>query len=228
VIPPGAPRVLLVDDHALLAETIAIALRAEGVNAELAVLGSREDLVATVESDPPNLVLLDLELGGQIGDGATLVRPFVRAGARVLVVSATRRRPQIGNAVEQGAIGFVHKSAPFGELLDAALAATRGEAVISAEQRQVLLQELYAEREREASVRELFERLTPREQQVLRALGDGRTVSGIAGDWFVSEATVRSQVRGVLCKLGVGSQLEAVALAFRCGWLGETNRPADG
>ena len=69
------------------------------------------------------------------------------------------------------------------------------------------------------AAREPFDRLTSREQQVLHALADGRSVACIAEDWFVSEATVRSQVRGVLLKLGVSSQLEAVARATKAGWL---------
>ena len=223
-----APRVLLVDDHALLSESLAVALRAEGLTADVADLSSREELVAAVTADPPDLVLLDLELGGEIGDGSTLVRPFVRAGARVLVVSASRRRAQIGTAVEQGAVGYVPKSTPFGDLLQTVLAAARGLTVMTPEQRQSLLKDLYAARERQAAALEPFERLTAREQQVLRELGNGKPVATIAAEWFVSEATVRTQVRGVLMKLGVTSQLEAVAQALRAGWLGDARRRGNG
>ena len=220
----GELHVLLVDDHVLLSETLAVALRAEGLQARLADLRSREDLIASVEADPPDLVLLDLELGPPIGDGSTLVRPFVQAGTRVVVVSASRRRAQVGTAVEQGAVGYLDKSAPYDELLTAVLAAAHGRPVMTPDQRQVLLQDLWAAREDEAAAREPFERLTAREQQVLRELGNGRTVGSIAAEWFVSEATVRTQVRGVLMKLGVTSQLEAVALALRAGWLGDPRR----
>ncbi len=221
---PDELRVLLVDDHVLLSETLAVALRAEGVHARLADLRSREDLIASVVADPPDLVLLDLALGPPIGDGSTLVRPFVQAGARVVVLSASRRRTQVGTAVEQGAVGYLDKSAPYHELLAAVLAAAHGRPVMTPDQRQVLLQDLWAAREDEAAAREPFERLTAREQQVLRELGNGKSVGSIAAEWFVSEATVRTQVRGVLMKLGVTSQLEAVALALRAGWLGDPRR----
>lgn len=219
-----ALRVLIVDDHTLLAEAVAAALRAEGVEPEIADLASRARLLAAVEADPRDLVLLDLELGGVVGDGSTLVRPFVRAGARVLVVSASRRRAQIGTAIEQGAVGHLTKAEPLQELIDTVVAAARGDEVMSPGRRQALLQELWASRDREAAAREPFERLTGRERQVLRELGNGRTVSAIAEEWFVSEATVRTQVRGVLTKLDVGSQLEAVALALRAGWLVDGRR----
>jgi DNA-binding NarL/FixJ family response regulator len=224
VTDPDELRVLLVDDHVLLSETLAVALRAEGLQARLADLRSREDLIASVVADPPDLVLLDLELGPPIGDGSTLVRPFVQAGARVVVVSASRRRAQVGTAVEQGAVGYLDKSVPYHELLTAVLDAAHGRPVMTPDQRQVLLQDLWAARQDEAAAREPFERLTTREQQVLRELGNGKSVGSIASEWFVSEATVRTQVRGVLMKLGVTSQLEAVALALRAGWLGDPRR----
>ena len=64
-----------------------------------------------------------------------------------------------------------------------------------------------------------FTRLTDRERDTLVALSRGLSVHGIAAEWVVSEATVRSHVRGVLAKLDVPSQLAAVALALRTGWL---------
>jgi DNA-binding NarL/FixJ family response regulator len=63
-----------------------------------------------------------------------------------------------------------------------------------------------------------FEELSAREREVLGALLDGKTANAIATTSFVSISTVRSQIRSVLQKLNVNSQLEAVAAATRCGW----------
>jgi DNA-binding NarL/FixJ family response regulator len=212
--------VLLVDDHQLLAHSLVIALRAEGLEAELAEPRDREGLIELVRESKPDLVLLDLDLGSAIRDGATLVQPFREAGASVLVVTGSNDRMWIGAAVERGAVGVVRKSQPFDELLNTVLAAARGTAVMSSADRHQLLTDLRLERERQRLAREPFEQLTDREQQVLHALVAGRSVGRIAEDFVVSEATVRSQVRGVLTKLGVTSQLEAVAAAVRAGWGG--------
>jgi DNA-binding NarL/FixJ family response regulator len=212
-------RVLLVDDHQLLAQSLAVDLRAEGLEAHRADLADRDRLVEQVREDPPDLVLLDLDLGGVMGDGAMLVRPFRQAGCRVLIVTASSKREWLGSAIEQGAIGIVAKSSPFDRLLSTVIAAARGEDVMTPDERHQILTELRMSRERQRSLREPFERLTDREQQVLHELSNGKTVCHIAQEWFVSEATVRSQVRGVLTKLGVSSQLEAVAHAMRAGWL---------
>jgi DNA-binding NarL/FixJ family response regulator len=64
-----------------------------------------------------------------------------------------------------------------------------------------------------------FRTLTEREREALLAMGHGQSVSEIAAAWVVSEATVRTHVRGVLGKLDVRSQLAAVGMALRCGWL---------
>ncbi|HET7386931.1 MAG TPA: response regulator transcription factor [Nocardioidaceae bacterium] len=213
------PRVLIVDDHELLAQTVAIALAAEEVDADLADLSDRDKLVESVREDPPDLVLLDLDLGGAIGDGSTLARLFVEAGSRVLVVSATEDTTAIATAVEQGALGHLAKSEPFDVLLDTVLKAVHGERLMGADERARMVSHLRQVREQRHSVLAPFERLTDREGQVLRALALGKSVARIAAEWVVSEATVRSQVRGVLTKLGVGSQLEAVACAMRAGWL---------
>lgn len=215
-------RVLIVEDHALLAESLRCALRAEDVKVMVAPLVDQATLIAAVQADPPDVILLDLQLGDRVGDGTQLVRPFTLAGARVLVVSGVTDRCRLAAAVEQGAVGIVGKSQPFDELLEAVLAVTRGEQVLTPDERRQLVTDLRCSREQEQAVRARFDRLTHREQQVLHALGEGMSVGNIAQEWVVSEATVRSQVRGVLMKLGVTSQLEAVAHAARSGWL----RPA--
>jgi len=68
-----------------------------------------------------------------------------------------------------------------------------------------------------------FDRLTPREQQVLSALMRGVKAQDICKQFYVSMPTVRSQIRSILTKLGVSSQLAAVVLAYQSGWPGGGN-----
>jgi two-component system, NarL family, nitrate/nitrite response regulator NarL len=69
-----------------------------------------------------------------------------------------------------------------------------------------------------------FDRLTPREEEVLSALMRGAKARDICVQSFVSMPTVRSQIRSILTKLGVTSQLAAVALAYQSGWSGPRGR----
>jgi len=212
-------RAVLVDDHQLLAQSLALALGFEGIECTVADLSDRTALVREVVDGPPAVVLLDLDLGDPIGDGGELVAPFVAAGCRVLVVSGSTDVEQVCRALEAGAVGVIGKDSPFERLLEAALAVARGEQVLTGDERRAVLDQARRLRSEREQALAPFERLSAREDEVLRALASGHSVGHIATSWFVSEATVRSQVRAILTKLGVSSQLEAVAAAHRHRWL---------
>jgi DNA-binding NarL/FixJ family response regulator len=213
--------VLVVEDHALLAQTLVIALKAEGCRALVAELDP-ETLLQQVRFHRPRVVLLDLDLGA-LGDGVKLVRPITELGARVLVVSGTTDQVRLAETVERGAVGFLSKLVPFEELLSTVLDVVAQRSVLSDARRHELMAELRSARAARARDLAPFKTLTPRERAVLAALAQGQRAETIAAAAVVSEATVRSQIRGVLAKLGVNSQLEAVALAWAVGWLPATS-----
>lgn len=210
--------VVVIDDHRLLADALALALGGHRIQTAVPDLGTVDALLAEVIDRRPDLVLLDLDLGGDLGDGTALVRPLVEAGLRVLIVTATRNVETRARAIEAGAVGIVAKNGPFAELVQSVVSAAHGTEVLTPRARLGLLDA--ARRQREARLAALapFERLTDREAEVLRAVAQGMTVAAIARTSVVSEATVRSQVRAILTKLGVRSQLEAVVAAQRARW----------
>jgi DNA-binding NarL/FixJ family response regulator len=212
------PAIAIVDDHELIAEALRVAMTQSGVDAHCVKPGELDDVLAELLDLHPDLVLLDLNLG-DFGETTRIVGPLVTAGIRVLLVTGVVGRVQIAAALEQGAVGYVRKSDGFAGLLAKARAALAGEDVLDAAERLRLLDELRIARTQRAAALAPFRELTEREQDLLRALAQGRTVTDIARTWVVAEATVRSHVRGVLTKLNVGSQLAAVALALDAGWL---------
>ena len=90
--------------------------------------------------------------------------------------------------------------------------------LVDVNERTALAMELRAHRTSSARVLAPFERLTPREREVLAGLVDGMRADDIALASFVSVTTVRNQIQSVLAKLDARSQLEAVAKANRAGW----------
>jgi two-component system nitrate/nitrite response regulator NarL len=206
--------VAIVEDHLLLAETVQAALRAQHVDATVLAPDRLWSLRSALLDLAPDLVLLDLDLG-QVGDSTEIVAPLRAAGTRVLLVTGVTDRTRIASAIEQGAIGYQPKALGFDALLATVRDALAGVTVLDPADRVALLGEL-AEARAAAGV---YEQLTDREQGTLRALGEGQSVREIADYWVVSESTVRTHVRGVLVKLGVASQLAAVAEARRNGWL---------
>ena len=211
--------VLIVDDHGLLADGLALALTAEGLPAAVHVPTSSQGILEAVAGGRPEVVLLDLELGLGRGTGVELVFPLVTMGAKVLVLTGSTSRLAHAACLEAGAAAVVSKGEPFDDLLDALRRTVRGEPVFGRRRREELLDELRRSRRERQRRLAPFERLTPREAAVLRELAAGASAESIASNTFLSVATVRSQIRGVLTKLEVGSQLAAVALANQRSWL---------
>jgi DNA-binding NarL/FixJ family response regulator len=215
----GQPlRVVVVDDHRLLAQSLAISLRQERIDCSVATLAAPDELVCSVVAERPDVVLLDLDLGPLAGDGVALVAPLTRAGCRVVLVTASTDPVRLAGALGDGAVGVLAKTEPVEVLLAAVDAAARGE-VMDQERDRALRASARARHTARTAALAPFTRLTEREAHVLRCLAGGRSVATIAATSYVAEATVRTHVRGVLTKLGVGSQLEAVALAHQAGWL---------
>jgi DNA-binding NarL/FixJ family response regulator len=209
--------VLIVDDHELLAESLRLTLTAEGF--DVLVPGVQAgDVYACAQQAPPDVVLLDLDLGAEGGDGSALVEGLAVGGARVVVVSGTPDRLRVAACLESGACGYVSKAASLDELLAAVRVAASGEEVMSQAQRLDLIAELREARSQRKRELAPFTDLTGREGFVLAQVIEGRSAAEIAICSYVSEATVRTQIRGVLGKLGVRSQLAAVAAARRAGW----------
>ncbi|MCX6464755.1 MAG: helix-turn-helix transcriptional regulator [Pseudonocardiales bacterium] len=217
-LPPDAT-VLIVDDHELVATSLALGLRAEGLVARHQEVRGAAEVLAAAGALVPGLVLLDLDLGRDAQrrpvDGVRLVEPLRAAGWRVVVLSGTTDRARIGAALAAGAVAAVPKAAPFPRLLAAVRAALAGQEVMPAQRRRELVEVYERQQADHADLAERLRRLTPREREVLAHLAAGRRAQAVADTFVVSLATVRTQIRSIFTKLEVSSQIEAVALYRR-------------
>ena len=211
-------RLLIIEDHELLAQSLGAALREEGLDVHLISGPTAKDILDASARIEPELVLLDLDLGDDIGSGVPLIAPLADNGGSVVMLTGSTDPVALATAVEAGAVGVLNKSMSFDALLDAVREAMGHGTLLTPHQRSELLAVLRRSRqERERRLRP-FNALTPREGQVLAALMEGKAAETIANESFVSLATVRSQIRSILAKLDVNSQLAAVALARSAGW----------
>ena len=208
-------RVLIVDDHRVFAEAIASRLQAE---ADLSVVGQANtaaQALDAVETLDPDVVLMDVELGGDDGiDLAARLRAAYPALA-IIVVSFLTDPVRVGEAVRAGAAGWVTKDAPTEELLGAIRGVAVGESWIPPRLLTGVLRDLLTTRRLVDEDEERLGRLTPRERSVLDMMADGLDRSAIAERMFLSTNTVRTHVQNIFAKLHVRSSLEAVALALR-------------
>ncbi|WP_122816517.1 response regulator transcription factor [Nocardioides pantholopis] len=214
-------RVVVIEDHVLLAESLTGQLRTAGWEARLLpvpdtvpALGEVVDRVARLQ---PRVAVLDID-GQRFGDGLRLVAPLVRSGVGVVALTTAEERTRRGEALGYGAGTVLTGETPLADLLAAVRAVAVGQPAVDPEERHELVA---AWRLRHRERRELltrFANLTGREREVLSGLLRGRAVRQISSDIGVTEATVRTHVKSILAKLRVGSQLAAVGLAHRIGW----------
>ncbi|HEY4409937.1 MAG TPA: response regulator transcription factor [Acidimicrobiia bacterium] len=211
------PRLLLVDDHRLLVETLQMSLSAAGFAVSVAPCGSFAEVLAEAAAVRPTLVVLDLDLQGA-GFGYDLIGPLRELGAEVLVLTGTTDRIELARCLEAGALGVSSKTTGFASVLDEVRRTAAGETVTPVTIRTQLLADLAAHRRAADKRRAPFETLSGRERDVLRLICEGHQAAAIAQASFVSLATVRTQIRSILMKLDVTSQVAAVALARQNGW----------
>lgn len=213
--------VAIIDDHRLLAETLVDVLEGYGVAARNVESTTSDEIMQALEADRPDAVILDYHLGGEIGRSTHLIQPMVELGIAVLVVTGDMGRLTVAECLEAGAAGVLNKGVPAGAVLEGLTKAVAGRQIISDAEKQELIALLREDRARRNRRMNRFDDLTPREAEVLQMICDGLSAAEIAEESYVSLATVRSQIRSILMKLGVRSQLAAAAEARQSGWLEE-------
>jgi len=207
----GGVRVLIVDDHEVLASTLAMALEADDDLEVVGTAGSLADAEALLGRRGVDVLLLDHRLPD--GDGIASIPRLqeLAPDARIIVLTASTSDDLLLAALENGAAGFVSKTRGLGELKAAVSAVVAGESVVSPE----LLTRLIPRLTRRESRQPV--QLTERELEVLSLVAQGLSNAAIAETLFVSVHTVRNHVANLSSKLGAHSKLEALTIALREG-----------
>lgn len=212
LVVPGRLRVAVASDQALIAEAVRAAL----VSRDFAAFTLRwpgEQARPRPRRGPmiaPDVALLisDLDRWGRIRAASLLLS---RVATRWVVLTAAPSGPMWGAVIEAGASAVVPSNTSLDEVGEVVRQVARGELTIPVARQERLLRDWNKLREERQELGERMHTLTPREREVLRLLYAGDSVVEIARLLEVSPATVRSQVKSVLRKLDVNSQLGAVA-----------------
>lgn len=202
-------RVVLVEDHDMVAEAMTLALQRVDDIEIVARARSIETALAEVDTHAPDVVLLDRRLPD--GDGIDAIGRLSALGPRVLMLTGEATASVAARVAEAGGAGLVLKSEGLDELENAVRRVADGEAVFSAEFLAGVLSRLTG--------RTPSATLTARERQALGHLADGASTAEVADRLGVAHNTARNHVQRVLEKLGARSKLEAVAIARREGLL---------
>ncbi|WP_330302191.1 MULTISPECIES: response regulator transcription factor [unclassified Streptomyces] len=207
---PAPIRLLLCDDHAMVRAGLrALLASTEGIEV-VGEAGSGEEALAVAARVRPDVVLMDLQLGGGM-DGVTATRhlssgdgdePGVR-GPRVLVLTMFDTDADISRAIEAGATGYLLKAERPEELFAAIHSAASGRTALSAPVADRVLAQLRSPRPA----------LSDRERDILEQLARGLGNREIARALFISEATVKTHLGRIYAKLGVDTRAGAVSVA---------------
>jgi DNA-binding NarL/FixJ family response regulator len=214
--------VLLADDHALVRMGFRLLLETAG---DLEVVGEAGDGRAAVEQAAalrPHVVLMDVRMPRT--DGIEATREIVAADpdVRVLALTTFDLDEYAFAALQAGASGFLVKDAAPTELVAAVRTVAAGDAVVSPRITRRML-ELFSRAlpargtRSDDGVHPRLAVLTPRELEVLRCVGEGRSNGEIAEQLQVSEATVKTHLARILPKLGARDRVQAVVLAYETG-----------
>jgi len=215
-----AVRVLLVDDQALFREALATLL---SVREEVDVVGEAADGAAAVECAArlrPDVVLMDLRMPGLDGIAATRRLRAGQPDVRVIALTTFDTDEEVFAALRAGAVGYLLKDVSSARLVEAILAAARGESVLQPSVAAKVVARVAAlPDEAVPRPRPPVVPLSERELAVVRLLAEGRSNREIAADLFFAEGTVKNHVTALLGKLGARDRTQAALRARALGLL---------
>jgi DNA-binding NarL/FixJ family response regulator len=203
---------LLVDDHALVRDALALLIALHHPDVDLRHAGRMRDALTVLDAEPDvDLVLLDLALPDSAGLATLQAVRDAAPGTRTVVLSADDRPEIVLAAIDAGAAGFIPKATESRLLREALATVLRGGVYVPP----ITLAASPPPPGQPASAERLG--LTPRQIDVLRMLVDGRSNKLIGRALDLAPSTVKTHLEAIFQRLQVNSRTQAVVAAARCG-----------
>ncbi len=203
-------RIVLVDDHTLFRKGLAELLESQGAVSVSGITGNPAEVADLLRAHRPDVLLLDLNIGGI--DGIHVMQQLRADGflLPVLILTVSEAEEDMARALRNGARGYLLKSMEPDEVVDAIIRAARGETVVAPGMTAKLVRMLD---NKGSSSTSLLESLTQREREILSHLARGESNKAIARQLDISYDTVKLHVRHILAKLNLSSRVEAAVFA---------------
>lgn len=219
-------RVLVVDDDALARSALAMVLGGDTGILLVAEATDGDEVAAAVDTHAPDVVLMDIRMPRMDGLAATELLRHRKGPPEVIVLTTFHADDQVLRALRAGASGFLLKDTPPADIVAAIHRVASGDAMLSpAVTRQLIahVNELDGpvtiNDPRGQRARALIEQLSDRERDVALAVGRGMSNAQIAGELYLSVATVKAHVSRLLTKLELDNRVQVALLAHDAGHL---------
>lgn len=208
-------RIVIVDDHSIFRS----GLRAD-LDGGLEVVGEAADVasaIVVIAETRPDVVLLDVHLpgaeGGDAIGGAAVIHSVGAAVTRFLALSVSDAAEDVVRVIRAGARGYITKGSSGAEVSRAVRVVAGGDAVFSPRLAGFVLDAFGAVAGETAATGDELDRLSAREQEVMRLIARGYAYKEVASELFISIKTVETHVSAVLRKLQLSSRHELTAWA---------------
>lgn len=214
-------RILLVDDHRILRQGLAALLKAHGTDIEVLEAENGRTAVQLAENEMPDVVVMDLSMPELNGIDATRQIVANNPKVKVVALSAYSDRRRIAEVFKAGASAYLPKDAAFEELAAAVRAVMADQVYLSRQVADTLIDDqLRGPASADAlpnGSAGVYDRLTPREREVLQLIAEGKATKEVAALLRVSVKTAETHRRSIMEKLSLDSVAELTKYALREG-----------
>lgn len=210
-------RLLLVEDHGIVRAGLRMLIDSQPGITVVGEATNRADALAVARREQPDIILLDLDLGGEVSLDSIPDLLAVASKARVLILTGIHDAELHRRAIRLGAVGLVVKDRAADILLEAISKVHAGEAWLEPAMVAKVLSDMTRVQTtpQHTTERMKIAALTEREREVIGLIGEGLRNKQIAERLFISEATVRHHLTAIFAKLGVADRLELVIYAYQ-------------
>lgn len=210
-------RILLIDDHSLLRSGIRLMLEKQPDFEVVAEAGDGIEGVKRAQQHKPDVILLDLNMPGLSGLETLQLLLQDNPDCAVIILTVSEEADELGQALRDGARGYLIKNIEGDALAAAIRRAAAGEAVIDPAMTAKLVAQFRAQPQAAASTPAERDKLTAREREIVQCLAKGESNKEIARHLDVAESTVKIHVQNILKKLNLNSRVQVAVYAVENG-----------
>ena len=216
-LPASKTKLLLVDDHRLLREGLAALLDKVGDFEIVGSVSSGEDAISMCPALEPNVILMDIILGGMTGIEATRWIKEQNKEVKVILISAEVNKELVKAGIQAGTDGYIPKDVEKEILIDAIRTVKKGGRYFNGAITNLVFEDFYQKKKTYPAGGDIpvHHTLTKREQQVITLIASGKSNTEVANELFISTKTVNTHKGHILEKLGLRNTAELVKYAIK-------------